>query len=85
MEQISCIIKQTHKAFLNTHEKINKNRTEDGKAHAEQLLNLFYQAENKAIRGTLKLYPVEFVDAIIYYNKCLSVEFNSGLEADDKQ
>ena len=59
--------------------------TEDGKAHAKQLLSLFYQAENKAMEETLKLYPAEFVDAIIYYNKCLSVEFNSGLEVDDKQ
>ena len=59
--------------------------TEDGKAHAKQLLSLFYQAENRAMEETLKLYPVEFIDAIIYYNKCLSAEFNNGLEADDKQ
>ena len=48
-----------------------------------KLLSLFYQAENKAMEETLKLYPAEFVDAIIYYNKCLSAEFNSGLEADE--
>ena len=59
--------------------------TEDGKAHAKQLLDLFYQAENRAMEETLKLYPAEFVDAIIYYNKCLSEEFNSGFEADDIQ
>ena len=59
--------------------------TEDGNAHAKQLLSLFYQAENKAMEETLKLYPAEFVDAIIYYNKCLSEEFNSRFESDDKQ
>ena len=50
--------------------------TEDGKAHAKQLLSLFYQAENRAMEETLKRYPAEFVDAITYYNKCLSAEFN---------
>ena len=59
--------------------------TEDGRAHAKQLLSPIYQAENRAMEETLKCYPAEFVDAIIYYNKCLSAEFNSGLEADDKQ
>ena len=59
--------------------------TEDGKVHARQLLDLFYQAENRAMEETLKLYSAEFVDAIIYYNKCLSAEFKSELEADDKQ
>lgn len=59
--------------------------TEDGKTHARQLLDLFYQAENRAMEETLKRYPAEFVDAIIYYNKCLSAEFNSKLEADDRQ
>ena len=53
--------------------------TEDGKAHAKQLLSLFYQAENRAMEETLKLYSTEFVDAIIYYNKCLSAEFNREL------
>ena len=56
----------------------------DGNEHAKQLLS-FFQAENKAMEETLKLYPAEFVDAIIYYNKCLSAEFNKGSEADDKQ
>ena len=59
--------------------------TEDGKTHARQLLDLFYQAENRAMEETLKRYPAEFVDAITYYNKCLSAEFNSELEADDRQ
>ena len=59
--------------------------TEEGKTHARQLLDLFYQAENRAMEETLKRYPAEFVDAITYYNKCLSAEFNSKLEADDRQ
>ena len=59
--------------------------TEEGKAHAKQLLSLFYQAEDRAMEETLKLYPAEFVDAIIYYNKCLSEEFNNGLDGDNIQ
>ena len=59
--------------------------TEDGKAYAKQLLSLFYQAENRAMEETLKRYPAEFVDAIIFYNECLSAEFNGGPETDDKQ
>ena len=50
--------------------------TENGKAYATQLLDFFYQAENRAMKETLKQYSSEFVDAIKYYNKCLDEEFN---------
>ena len=58
--------------------------TENGKAYAKQLLGYFYQAENKAMEETLKRYPVEFVDAIIYYNKCLKAEFDRELGASEE-
>lgn len=52
--------------------------TESGKAYAKQLLELFYQAENRAMKETLKRYSSEFIDAVKYYNKCLEEEFNEG-------
>ena len=52
--------------------------TESGKAYAKQLLDYFYQAENRAMKKTLKQYSSEFIDAVIYYNKCLNEEFNKG-------
>ena len=59
--------------------------TEDGKTHAKQLLSPIYLAENRAMEETLKLYQEEFIDAIRLYNKCMKAEFDSGIEADDKQ
>ncbi|MCH5255235.1 MAG: winged helix-turn-helix transcriptional regulator [Lachnospiraceae bacterium] len=50
--------------------------TEKGKAYAKQLLNFVYQAENKAMEETLKIYPAEFFDAIKLFNKCLEAEFD---------
>ena len=56
--------------------------TESGKAYAKQLLGFFYQAENRAMEETLKHYPAEFIDAIIYYNKSLRAEFDRELGID---
>ena len=50
--------------------------TENGKAYAKQLLDFFYQAENRAMEETLKLYPAEFIGAIKLFNKCLEAEFD---------
>lgn len=58
--------------------------TEDGEAYAKQLLDFFYQAENRAMKETLKCYSAEFIDAVKYYNKCLETEFNREMETDDK-
>ena len=58
--------------------------TENGKAYAKQLLDYFYQAENRAMEETLKRYPVEFIDAIRYYNKCLEAEFDREFGTDEK-
>ena len=58
--------------------------TEKGKAYAKQLLDYFYQAENRAMEETLERYPAEFIDAIRYYNKCLEAEFDRELGTDEK-
>lgn len=58
--------------------------TENGKAYAKQLLDYFYQAENKAMEETLTRYPAEFIDAIKYYNKCLESEFDKEFETGEK-
>ena len=56
--------------------------TESGKAYEKQLLGFFYQAENRAMEETLKHYPAEFIDAIIYYSKILRAEFDRELGID---
>ena len=58
--------------------------TENGKAYAKQLLDYFYQAENRAMEETLKRYPAEFVDVIRYYNKCLEAAFDREFGTDEK-
>ena len=58
--------------------------TENGKAHAKQLLDNFYQAENSAMAETLNCYSEEFIDAIRYYNKCLKTGFGGELGTDEE-
>lgn len=57
--------------------------TEKGRAHAKQLLEQFYRAEDRAMEKTLKVYSSEFIDAVQYYGQCLYEEFNKGTESDE--
>lgn len=84
---LNAIIKKCEKAGYLTLISIPGKRremqiclTESGKAYAKQLLGFFHQAESKAMEETLKLYPIEFIDAVKYYNQCLESEFKKELE-----
>lgn len=53
--------------------------TETGEAYAERLLNIIYQAENKAMEKTLKCYSVNFIDAVEFFAKNLKYAFQEQM------
>ena len=53
--------------------------TENGKAHAKQLLDVVYRAENKAMQETLKLYSAEFISALDCFERFLKLSFEKEL------
>ena len=49
--------------------------TEKGRDYTDKLLNSIYTAEEKAIKETLEIYPIEFVEALEGFSKRLQDEF----------
>lgn len=54
--------------------------TEKGQAYAEKLLNIIYEAENKAMEETLKHYSADFISAVEYFATNLKSAFDEQLE-----
>lgn len=54
--------------------------TKKGKAYAEQVLTVIYQAEDQAMEETMKQYSADFIDALDYFSVCLKSAFDSRIK-----
>lgn len=49
--------------------------TEKGKNYADQILNVIYRAENRAMEKILETYPADFIDVLGDFVQCLKSAF----------
>ena len=49
--------------------------TEKGKDHADQILNVIYRSENRAMEKILKTYSADFIDILDEFVECLKSAF----------
>lgn len=54
--------------------------TEKGKIHADQILDVIYRAENRAMEKTLEKYSMEFVDVLENFVKYLQSSFEQEIK-----
>ncbi|MBQ2789114.1 MAG: hypothetical protein IJE97_05710 [Thermoguttaceae bacterium] len=88
---LNAIAKRWEKAGLLTLEPIPGKRremrialTEAGQKYAREILSFIYEAEEKALRQTLKRYSTEFIDALEYFGSRLKEAFEEAKEAFDE-